>query len=395
MGLITPFGVGVDTFWDALMSGRSAVRPAERFDSTGLRTTHWAEMPVVDFDQWFEPQRAAGWAEVTKLAVAGGLMAARDAQLTETAPSRTGVILGTGYGPLYDVRPLLSEYQEGRGRLRPITVPRMMTNAPASHLAIILQARGPTLTVSTACSSGAVALALAVQQVRAGMLDCCLTGGYDLVLNRLTADAWDGLRVLSRRNTSTACRPFSRDRDGIILGEGCGTLVIETREHAERRGARIYAEVRGVGLSNDACDIVRPGFEGAVEVVEAALADAGLDASRIDYVNAHGTGSDANDANELTALERVFGEHARRVPVSSIKGATGHTMGAAGSLEVAATVMAVRTGRVPPTLHLSDPMEGVGLDLVSDRPAERSLTYALSTSSGFGGQNAAIVIGRV
>lgn len=319
-------------------------------------------------------------------------MAAEDAGLDRVAPRRMGVILGTGYGSIFDLDEAFRDfYQKDRRRSRPTLVPRMMANAPASHLAILLCARGPTFTLNAACSSGAIAIGLAVQQLRAGALECCLTGGYDLVLNRFDAAAWDGLRALSQRNDPTACRPFSEDRDGMILGEGCGALILETKDRALQRGAKIYGEILGVGISNDAHDIVQPGIDGRIEAIELALADAGLDSARIDFVQTHGTGTQMNDDNELEVLKRAFGARIEQLPITSIKGAIGHTMGAAGAIELAAAVLALGKGRIPPTLHLEQPPRGFNVvRTATDAP----LNHALAVSFGFGGQNAAIVIGR-
>jgi 3-oxoacyl-(acyl-carrier-protein) synthase len=268
-----------------------------------------------------------------------------------------------------------------------------MPNAPASHLAIQFRARGVNFTVSTACSSGAIAAALAAQQIRAGAIDACFTGGADYVVNASTAAVWNALKVLAKRNGPDASRPFSRDRDGLVLGEGCAILLLEEREAALARGARIHAEVTGVGLNNDATNIVGPDVAGETEAVRAAIADAGLTAADIDYVNAHGTGTEANDANETAVLKEVLGARAHAVPVSSIKGHLGHTMGAAGAIEIAVTALALERQRVPPTLHFSPGDPKCDLDYVPT-PRAHPMRNALTNSFGFGGQNAVLVLSR-
>jgi 3-oxoacyl-(acyl-carrier-protein) synthase len=270
----------------------------------------------------------------------------------------------------------------------------MMNNAPASHLAIHFGARGVNFTVSTACSSGAIAAGLAAQQIRAGALDACLTGGVDHMITASIAAVWNALRVLSRRRDPTASRPFSSDRGGLVLGEGCAIFVLEEWEAARARGARIHAELLGVGATNDARNIVGPDPTGEIEAIRLALDDAGLAPRDIDYVNAHGTGTAANDANESRILKEVFGAHARKIPVSSIKGHVGHTMGAAGALDLAATALALRHQRVPPTLHFTPGDPDCDLDYVTEGAREVEMRHAMTNSFGFGGQNSVLVLSR-
>ncbi|MHC4339952.1 MAG: beta-ketoacyl-[acyl-carrier-protein] synthase family protein [Planctomycetota bacterium] len=393
LGLVTPYGEGVEIFWDGLMEGRSAVRPVEGLDLLDMPTTHYGQLPPIDFDAHIDPQRSALWSKPSKLSVLGGILAAKDAGVDRFTPDRTGVILGLGYGCTYDFEDLyLTWHTKGWKRIKPGTVPRLMPNAPASHLAIHLGARGVTFTVSTACSSGAIAAGLATQQIRAGAIDACITGGVDYLINASTCGAWNALRVLSRRNDPTASRPFSADRDGLLLSEGCAVLILEEMEAARARGAPIYAEIAGVGATNDAVNIVGPDPTGEIEAIDMALADAGLAAGEIDYVNAHGTSTTANDANETRVLKQVFGE--KKPPVSSIKGHLGHTMGAAGALEIAATALALREQRIPATLHFTPGDEECDLDYVADGPRSAELRHAMTNSFGFGGQNSVLILSR-
>jgi 3-oxoacyl-[acyl-carrier-protein] synthase II len=395
MGLLTPFGVGTEVFWDGLLAGRSAVRPAEGFDLGGMPITHYAQIPAFDFAAYLDPQRTALWGEASRVAVVGGILAAGDAGRDAFAPDRTGVILGTGFGCAYEFEEHYGVFfQRGWKRLKPAAVPKMMQNAPASHLAIQFGARGVNFTVSTACSSGAIAAGLAAQQIRAGALDACFTGGVDRMITASIAGIWNALRVLSRRPDPTASRPFSADRGGLVLGEGCAVFVLEEWEAARARGARIHAEVLGVGATNDAKSIVGPDPTGEIEAIRLALDDAGLGPGDIDYVNAHGTGTAANDANESRILKEVFGAHARKIPVSSIKGHIGHTMGAAGALDLAATALALRHQRVPPTLHYTPGDPDCDLDYVSEGARDLELRHAMTNSFGFGGQNSVLVLGR-
>ncbi|MGQ0613971.1 MAG: beta-ketoacyl-[acyl-carrier-protein] synthase family protein [Planctomycetaceae bacterium] len=393
IGLITPYGLGIEPFWEGLMGGRSAVRTIDAFDTAGCPTTVAGQLPSIDFDARLDPKQSALWSRASKVAVLGARLAAEDARVERFEPSRTGVLLGTGYGCTYEFEETLEMWRaEGWRRMKPVTVPRMMPNAPASHVAIFAGARGINGTLSTACSSGALAAGLAAEFIRSGRVDACLTGGIDAILNHSTLSAWCALRVLTRRNDPTACRPFSVDRDGLVLGEGCAVLVLEERESALRRGARIHAEILGVGATNDATNAVAPDFLGELECVRAALADAGVSPDEIDYVNAHGTGTQANDANETKVLKEILGARAPEVPVSSIKGHLGHTMGAAGAIEIAATALALSRGRIPPTLHYTPGDPECTLDYVPEGPRNADLRIALTNSFGFGGQNSATVL---
>jgi 3-oxoacyl-[acyl-carrier-protein] synthase II len=394
LGLVTPLGVGVDTLWNGLMEGRSAVRPMERIDLDGMPTTHYGQLPEFDFDDYLDPKESALWSEVSKLAVLGGILAMKDAGLDET-PHPTGCILGTGYANTVEFEPLYKTFfKKGWRRGKPVTVPKIMPNSPVSHLAIKFNARGVNFTVSTACSSGAIAAGLAAEKIRSGEIDACLTGGVDHMINQSVAGAWNSLRVLSRRNDPTASRPFAADRDGLILSEGCAVLVLEELEAAKARGARVYAELCGVGATNDAVNIVGPDKAGEVACLEMALKDAGIEPGQVDYVNAHGTSTAANDGNETDALKEVLGDRARAIPVSSIKGHLGHPMGAAGAIEIAATGLALMHQRVPPTLHWVPGDEQCDLDYVPEGPRGVAMEYAITNSFGFGGQNSVLVLRR-
>jgi 3-oxoacyl-[acyl-carrier-protein] synthase II len=393
MGLVTPLGVGIEPFWSGLLEGRSGVRPAEDLDLADMPITHYGQLPRFDFDDYLDPKESALWSKASKLAVMCSKMALADADVEALPADRTGVILGTGYGCTFEFEEYYGHwFKRGWKRLKPVSIPKMMPNAPASHVGIQLGLRGIQFTVSTACSSGAIATGLAMERIRSGDLDACITGGIDAHINASTAGAWCALRVLSKRNDPTASRPFSADRDGLVLAEGGAVLVLEEWEQAVARGARIYAEVLGAGTSNDAANIVGPDEAGEVLAVQAALRDAGVES--VDYVNAHGTSTDANDANETAVLKRIFGERARSIPVSSIKGHLGHTMGAAGAIDLAATALTLTHQRIPPTAHFVPGDERCDLDYVPEGPREAEVTVAMSNSFGFGGQNSVVVLRR-
>lgn len=393
LGLVTPFGVGIEPLWEGLMEGRSAVARARGFDPSGLPADHVGELPELDLAARFTPKQTAYWSRATRVAAWAAAEAWEDAGLGAAEPFRGGVFLGTGFGCTYELEELYDSWRaRGLRGIKPVTIPRGMANAPASQIAILLGLKGPCLTVTTACSSGALAVGLAADQIRYGGLSVCVTGGVEAALNASTFAAWCSLGVLSRRNDPTACRPFSADRDGLVLADGCAMLVLEEWEHAVARGARIWAEVRGVGATNDAHSIVEPDFEGEVEAMRAALADAGIAPGDVGYVNAHGTGTRANDANETRALKAVLGEAACRTPVSSVKGHLGHALGAAGAIEAAVTALALARKRLPPTLHYTPGDPDCDLDYVPGAPRDAAVAHALSNSFGFGGQNSALVI---
>jgi len=397
IGLLTAYGVGERIFWSGLMEGESAIRRPENLDLADMPTTHYGILPEIDFDEYLDAQQSALWSRATKTAVTGGVIAAKDAGLDagQLAGPRTGVLLGTGYGCVYEFQEMFDVFfKRGWKRLKPITVPKLMPNAPASHLGIHFGARGLNSTISTACSSGAIACGLAAQQIRSGALDACITGGVDVIGNESTLGVWNALRVLSRRNDDTAARPFSSDRDGLVFGDGCAVFILEEMEHAKARGARIRAEVAGVGNTNDAVNIVGPAVEGESEAIQMALEDAGIGPTNIDYINAHGTSTDANDANETKVIHACFGDYAKKVPVSSIKGHIGHAMGAAGAIEVAATTLALEHQRIPPTLNFTPGDERCDLDYVPEGPRSAQLQYAMTNSFGFGGQNSVLVLKR-
>jgi 3-oxoacyl-(acyl-carrier-protein) synthase len=393
LGLVTAFGAGIEPLWQGLMEGRSAVARARGFDASGLPADHVAELPELDLAAHFTPKQTAYWSRATRVAALAATAAWQDAALDRVEPFRAGLCFGSGFGCTYELEEVYDSWRaRGLRGIKPITIPRGMANAPASQIAILLGLRGPCVTVTTACSSGALAIGLAVDQIRYGGLSVGVTGGVEAALNASTFAAWCSLGILSRRRDPTACRPFSADRDGLVLADGCAVLVLEEWEHAMARGARIWAEVRGVGATNDAHGIVEPDAAGEAEAMRAALADAGLVPADLGYVNAHGTGTRANDATETRALKAALGEAAFRTPVSSIKGHLGHALGAAGAIEAAVTALALARRRLPPTLHYTPGDPDCDLDYVAGAPRDAAVAHALSNSFGFGGQNSALVL---
>ncbi|HET9148661.1 MAG TPA: beta-ketoacyl-[acyl-carrier-protein] synthase family protein, partial [Acetobacteraceae bacterium] len=316
--------------------------------------------------------------------------AARGIDLDAFDPARRGAVLGAAIGQETIDTAHRALYEAKAARLHPLTVPRIMPSGPASHLSIEFGLRGPCFAAASACASAAHALGLAFQMIRSGLLDMAFTGGSDASITLGFVKAWDALRILS----PDLCRPFSADRQGLVLGEGAGILVLEEWEHAERRGAAIQAELIGFGMSADAEDMLAPDAEGAARAMRAALEDAGTAPEDVDYVNAHGTGTRLNDKTETAALSAVFGGHLAALPVSSGKSMFGHCLNAAGALEMVATVLALREEMLPPTIGFTTPDPECAIDCVPNESRGAPIRVAMSNSFAFGGLNAVLVARR-
>ncbi len=379
-GVISPLGTGVAAFWEGLVAGRTAVAPIRRFAADDLSPSMAAEVGDVLGD---DPDRAGGFA----LRAADEALAAAGLRPADVEPTRLGVALGTTLGGMQIMEAW--DAAVAAGASRPADLPRVPYYGPAVRLARAVGAAGPVVTPQLACASGTQALAFAAEWVRSGHADVVLAGGTDL-LCRFVVTGFNCLRA-----TATAARPFDRAREGLVLGEGAAVVVIESEAHARARGARIQARVLGAGAAGDAGHMTAPDREGrgAARAMQAALDAAHLTAADVDFVSAHGTGTVYNDAMEAAALGRLFAPGS--VPVNSIKGAIGHTLGAAGALEAVVCVQALATGVIPPTAGLVDPDPAcAAVDLVYGTARQRPVATALSTSSGFAGANAALVFGR-
>lgn len=347
----------------------------------------WAYDP----GDWFPADRIQLLDRISQFALLAARQAAADAGLGATHARSAAVVLGTGCGGKEtEEETYAGLYRDGRARVHPLTIPRGMPSAPVSQVSMDLGAHGPAFGVTSACASSSHAVAQVALLIRAGLAEVGLAGGTDAPFTHGMLKAWEALRVLS----PDACRPFARDRNGLVLGEGAGVLVLESEAHASRRGACVYAELAGIGLSSDAFHITDPSPDGAAAAMKAALEDGGLIPEDIDYINAHGTGTRANDPNETRAIRQVFGVHSDRLAVSSTKAAHGHALGAAGALELIATVLTLRDGWVPPTLNLVQPGEGCDLDYVPNQAVRRVVRAALSNSFAFGGLNAVLALRR-
>jgi len=393
LGCASAFGLGIEPFWSGLVSGQTGVRSLTwPSGQEAPRVAVGARVWGYDPSDWFPPDRVSLLDRFSQFAVLAARQAVADARLRDDALRTTAVVLGTGCGGKEtEEQTYLRLYRDGRPRVHPLTIPRGMPSAPASQVSIDLGAQGPAFCVTSACASSAHAVAQAVLLIRAGHTEVALAGGTDAPFTYGLLRAWEALRVLS----PDACRPFDADRNGLVLGEGAGVLVLESEAHAWARGATVYAELAGISLSSDAFHITDPSPDGAAAAMRLALADAHMAPGDIDYINAHGTGTWANDPNETRAIRDVFGPHADGLAVSSTKAAHGHVLGATGALELIATILALRDGMVPPTLNLEHPGQGCDLDYVPGRAARRVLRAALSNSFAFGGLNAVLALRRV
>lgn len=391
MGAVSSLGVGRAALFDGLRNGKSGIRPIERIDSSGLTIKIAAE--AVDFDGagHLSRQELSVQDRVTQMAVVAGREAAAQSgfQPDEALGLKTAVVIGSSMGGMSTLDDgYAMVYREGKSRIHPLTVPRLMPNAPASHLSMQFGAKGPAWTVTTACASANHAMGQAFHLVRSGAAEAALTGGAESSLTFGVLKAWEGLRVMSR----DGCRPFSKTRNGMVHGEGAAVFVLETLENARSRGAPILAEIAGFGMTADAHDVVQPSQDGAERAMQAALADAGLNAQDIGYINAHGTATAANDKTEAAAIRSVFGAHADGVSISGTKSIHGHCIGAAGAIELGAAVMALTDGVIPPTINYEEPDPDCPIDVTPNEARERRVSAALSNSFAFGGLNAVLAL---
>ncbi len=390
LGAVCAIAGNVPDYAAALRTGACGIGPLEGLPLDRLTVRTAARIAGFDPAAHFEPRRLAGLDRVSQFALVAAREACEAFASPIVDPARAGVIFGAGIGIESFDAASHALYAGNARRLPPLTVPRIMPNAPASHLTIEFGLRGPSFAVASACASATHAIGLAFHMIRAGLLDVALTGGSDASFTLGFMKAWDALRVLS----PDLCRPFSRDRAGLVIGEGAGVLRLEEWHLAERRGATIHAEILGFGMSADSADLIAPDRDGAASAMRAALADADLAPSAIGYVNAHGTGTRLNDLTESAALHDVFGPHLDRLPVSSTKSMIGHCFNAGGALELIATILALRDGVIPPTINFTGPDPQCPVDCVPNEARLAPIELALSNSFAFGGLNATLAVGR-
>ena len=392
-GVVSPLGLTVPLYAAGLVEGRCAFAAPVVPRGEALATRVVAQVSEFDPVRHFSDRDLMRLDRVSQFAVVAAREAvaqsglAFDGELGE----RTAAIIGTGAGGQHTQDDNYHRiYAEGARRLHPVTLPRAMFSAPASQVSMHVGIRGPTFAVSSACASSTHAVGIALQMLRSGAVDCAVAGGTEACLTFGALRAWEALRVMA----PDTCRPFSIGRQGLVLGEGAAIVVLERLEDALRRGATILGEIAGFGMSADAKDLVAPDDRGAARALAAALADAGLSAGDVDYVNAHGTGTGVNDATETAAVKRAFGAHASRLAISSIKSMIGHALGAAGALQLVATLTAIKAGVAPPTMNYLGPDPDCDLDYVPNQARPMRIRAAILNSFGFGGLNAVLAVRR-
>ena len=410
LGLVTPLGCGVETTWQRLLAGQSGAGPITRFDPSRVQTTYACQVPLGDgsdgtfhADDWMEPKERRKVDDFILYGIAAADQAVHDAGWTpedEESRLRTGVMIGSGIGGLQSIeQTTLLMAEKGPRRVSPFFIPGALINLISGQVSIRFGFKGPNHAVVTACSTGAHAIGDAARLIQFGDADVMVAGGAEAAICEIGIAGFNACKALSTKradNPKAASRPYDADRDGFVMGEGAGVVVLEEYKHAKARGAKIYAEVLGYGLSGDAYHITAPSEDGdgGFRSMSAALARAGLEPKDIDYINAHGTSTMA-DVIELAAVERLLGDAATTATMSSTKSATGHLLGAAGAIEAIFSILAVRDQVAPPTINLDTPAVETPLDLAPNVKRERKINVALSNSFGFGGTNASLIVGTL
>jgi 3-oxoacyl-[acyl-carrier-protein] synthase II len=400
-GLVTPLGTGVEKTWDNIIAGVSGIDTITRFDVSNSLVKIAAEVKDFQSDDFFEAKKAKHLDLFVQYGLAAAIMAVKDSglEISEENCERVGVITGCGMGGL----PTIEKYHQvmverGAKKITPFFIPMVIPNMPSGHISMEIGSKGPNLTLTTACAAGTHAVGEAYRHIKYGMSDVVVTGGTEAVICPLGVGGFSAMKALSTRNDDPAgaSRPFDKDRDGFVMSEGSGMLVLEDLDHALARGAKIYAEVVGYGLSSDAYHIAAPpeNGEGGQRAMKMALQDAGMVPEDVDYINAHGTSTPLNDRCETQAIKAVFGEHAYKLAISSTKSMTGHMLGAAGGIESVFTALAIYNQIAPPTINHAEPSEECDLDYVPNNARKMEIRVAISNSFGFGGTNAVIAMKR-
>lgn len=398
MGMLTPVGLNVEESWQNILAGVSGVDKIGEFDTTDYSTKIWAKIKNLNIEDHISHKDVKKMDLFTQYGMVAADEALADANLTldEVSSHRAGVAVGAGIGGIYTITNNQEKLLNGGPRkVSPFFIPAGIINMVAGQISIKHHLKGPNISVVTACSTGTHNIGIAGRMIAYGDADIMVCGGSEMTTTPLCLAGFSAVRSLSKRNDEPqkASRPFDKDRDGFVMGEGAGILVLEEYEHAKARGAKIHAELVGFGMSGDAFHITAPDddADGASRAMEAAVKDAGIDYSQVDYINAHGTSTYLNDLNETIAIKRVFKEHAYDLAVSSTKSMTGHLLGAAGSVEAIFCILAMRDQMAPPTINLDNPDDGCDLNFVPHVPQKRKIDYALSNSLGFGGTNGTLL----
>lgn len=398
MGALTPIGNNVDEYWQGLLEGRSGAETITQFDVENISTKFAASVKNFDPKDHFPPKEVKRMDRFVQFALYCTDQAMKDAKLDMDAedPNRVAVIIGSGIGGIETFeKQARTIVERGPQRISPFFIPMMIADLAAGEVSIRTGAKGPNYCTVSACASGAHAIGEAFRTIQHGSADVVITGGTEASITPLAMAGFANMRALSQRNDSpaTASRPFDVDRDGFVMGEGSGILILESLEHATKRGANIWGEIAGYGATGDAYHITAPppGGEGAVRSIRLALADGGVDPGDVDYINAHGTSTPPNDKNETAAIKTVFEEHAYKLAVSSTKSMTGHLLGASGAIEFLALLLTIKNGMIPPTINYETPDPDCDLDYVPNKARQRDVNIGISNSFGFGGHNVTLL----
>jgi 3-oxoacyl-[acyl-carrier-protein] synthase II len=402
LGIVSPVGNDVTSAWSAILAGRSGIGPVTRIDTTTFSTHFGGEIRQLDMEPYLSAKDARRMDAFMQYGVIAGMQAMRDSglEVTEANSDRIGILMGSGMGGLESIEETYDKYLETHSpkKVSPFFIPGSIINLVSGHLSIAFNITGPNLAVATACTTSTHALGMAMRMIQYGEVDAMLAGGSEMATCVTGMSGFAQARALSQRNSDpqAASRPWDKDRDGFVMGDGAGAMMLEEYESAKARGAKIYAEICGFGMSGDAFHVTSPpeDGEGARKAMVKALADAHLNADQVQYVNAHATSTELGDRAETTAIRRAFGAAADKLAVSSTKSMTGHLLGAAGAVEAIFCVLALRDQAAPPTINLDQPGEGCDLDYVPKHARRMPLEYVLSNSFGFGGTNGSLIFRR-
>ena len=401
LGPVTPIGTGKNIFWQSLIQGKCGIDMISYFDTKEYPTKIAAELKDFNCSNYISTKEANRMDKSTQFSIVAAMLALEDSKLkiTEKDSYSTGVIIGSGIGGIGTFEKqhkILLE--KGPGRVSPFFIPMMISNISAGEIAIKIGAKGPNGVITTACASSTHALGIALKLLQRGDAQIIVSGGTEAAISPMALAGFCKMRALSTQNDhpGNASRPFDKERDGFIMGEGAGILILETLQHAKERNAKIYAEIFGFGMTADAYHITAPAPEGkaAAKAIEIALKDAKIDPSMVDYINAHGTSTPLNDKLETLAVKRVFGKHAHDLKISSNKSMTGHLLGASGGVEAISTALTIKNDIIPPTINYNSPDPECDLDYVPNKSEKKIVNYAISNSFGFGGHNGVIVLGK-
>ncbi len=399
LGAITPVGIGKQELWSALMEGKSGIGRITRFDPTDYATQIAGEVKNFDYAQYIDKKEGKRMDRFSQFAIAATKLAFEDAKIDLDAEdkNRIGTCIGSGIGGVETLHDQYkSLFDKGPGRVSPFFVPMMISNMAAGQVSITFGLNGPNTAIVTACASGTNSIGDAFKVIQRGAADVMVAGGSEAAVSPIAVAGFCSMKAMSTRNDEPekASRPFDKERDGFVMGEGAGIVVLESLEHALARGAHIYAEVLGYGTNADAYHMTAPAPEGekATDCMRLALQDANVKPEEVDYINAHGTSTPMNDLNESLAVKRLFGEHAYKLAISSTKSMTGHLLGAAGGVETIICALSIENSMLPPTINYENPDEGVDLDYVPNKARAATVNVAMSNSFGFGGHNATILL---